>query len=528
MIPTNKLGTFLLQWESKFQIYRRVAMLSAKKFDTVLGGGRVIDPAQGMNKIADVGLKDGKIADVGDNLRSDGAEVIDASGYIVTPGLFDMHVHAYGILGFSHPDWIGIYQGVTTFVEAGGPGVRTFEEFTALMKGHTITNLYGAAYFTPMGIIGFGYVEGDVRTLTWPVSEWLDVVERNRDTFRYLKIAAFGNYGTGPIKVGKGLAEILNVPLYVHIGDFTGKPDQVTTPTAYRTAEKGDIITHLYTASLGNIINEDGKVMPEVKDAARRGVLLDVGFGQFNFSFDVAEKALAQDVFPHIISSDLQQVNVTGPTYSLTNVMSIFLMLGLTLPEVIERVTIAPARALSLDDRAGSLRPGTPADVSVLKVADGEFVYADCVGNTRKGKQKIAPVMTFKDGKRYDADLELAQDVRNWCMQISENAIPDAAESLDSVQKEFLARLAFALEPLDWDRNCMVNVTGVKLHDCFHRTREAVGIPLRDALWALYKCFLEEPFTYQAGLFLLSLPKPFAMERIQAVAGRHVNRAMAS
>ena len=158
-------------------------MASEEKFDTVLKGGRIIDPAHAMDRVADLGIRDAKIAAIGRDLRSDGADVIDVSGHIVTPGLVDLHVHAYGILGFAHPDWIGIHQGVTTFVEAGGPGVAVFEEFKALMKGQTITNLYAGVSIQSMGIQSFGQGFGDVRALTLParVSEWLDVFEQNRD-----------------------------------------------------------------------------------------------------------------------------------------------------------------------------------------------------------------------------------------------------------------------------------------------------------------------------------------------------------
>jgi dihydroorotase len=497
-----------------------------QEFDRVIKSGRVIDPAQGIDQIGDVGIKDGKIAGIGKDLRQNGAEVTNATGLIVTPGLIDIHVHAYGILGFAYPDRIGVYQGVTSMVEAGGPGVGTFEEFSALMTGSMVTSLYAGAYIRPLGIIGVDYVEGDVRSMkNIPIDKWLDLAAENKEVFRYLKIGAFGNYGTGMIKIGKGLAEILQVPLYVHTGDFSDTPQQVTTPTAYRVADQGDIITHLYHSNPGNILTEDGKVIQDVKDAARRGVLFDIGFGGFNFSFTIAEKALAQNVVPNIISSDLQQVNVTGPAYSLSNVMSIFLTLGFSLPEVIERVTINPARALSLDNKAGSLRSGLPADLTVLQIEDGDFSFADCAGNKLSGRQRIKPVMTFKGGIRYDVDLEWAQEQKNWLMQICEDKIPAAASSLDSRQKDFLERLALALENLDWSPTPIDLRIAENISDRFHHARDAVGIPLREALLAVYRCFLEEPFTYQIGLFLFRLQKPFAIERMRAVAGAQMTMA---
>ena len=60
---------------------------------TLIKGGRVIDPANKIDKIADVLVEDGRIAAVGENLPSEGAEVFEAEGKIVSPGLIDMHVH---------------------------------------------------------------------------------------------------------------------------------------------------------------------------------------------------------------------------------------------------------------------------------------------------------------------------------------------------------------------------------------------------------------------------------------------------
>ena len=289
----------------------------------ILENAHVIDPAQGIDRVCEIVIENGRIAGIGEADRSDrtdGAEVIDLTGLYASPGLVDLHVHAYGTLGFADPDSIGIRQGVTTFVEAGGPGIGTFEEYLALMTGRTATSLYVGLYFRPMGIIGLNYIEGKIRSLMdIPIAQWIDLAAAHSDVLRYLKIGAFGSYGTGPLKIGKGLAEILGLPLYVHIGEFQERPDQLSTVEIFRIAEAGDMITHVYHNNLGGILGEDGKVLREVVEAERRGVLFDIGFGGYNFSWDVAEKAYAQDLVPHLLSSDLQQFNVNGPTYSFVN-----------------------------------------------------------------------------------------------------------------------------------------------------------------------------------------------------------------
>ena len=247
---------------------------------------------------------------------------------------------------------------------------------------------------------------------------------------RYLKIGAFGSYGKGPLKMGKGLAETLGLPLYVHIGEHQQQPGDDSSYEIFRIAEAGDIITHLYHNNRTGVLDRDGKVLPIVRDAQERGVLFDIGFGGYNFAWRVAEKAYAQDLVPHIISSDLQQFNVIGPTYSLANVLSIFLRLGMSLNDVIARVTEAPAKALKLDDRAGSLAVGRPADVTVFRIEEGEFELADTYNATRTADRRVLPIMCFKDGQRIDCDMTRCQDERNWLLQIAETHVPPAAERL--------------------------------------------------------------------------------------------------
>ena len=488
----------------------------------VVTGGHVIDPAQGIDRIADVLIENGRITRVGDGPIPEDAEVVDAAGHHVSPGFVDIHIHAYGTLGFADPDSLGIWQGVTSFVEAGGPGIGTFDEFLAMLDGRTVTDLYAGLWLRPMGLIGVNYIEGDARSLMEiSIAKWMDAVADHGDVLRYVKIGAFGRYGTGPIKIGKGLAEILGIPAYYHIGEFQEMPPQITTAEAFRAAGPGDMITHVYHGNPGGTLDDDGNVLDVVRDAERRGVLFDVGFGGYNFSWRVAERAYAQGLVPHIISSDLQQHNVNGPVYSLANVMSVMLHLGLTLNEAIERVTIAPARAISIDDRAGSLGPGMPADVTVFKVAEGEVELADCQLVTRTAERAIIPVMAFKNGVRYDTDLMRCRDEKNWFWQISEEVVPERAASLDTRQREFLAALAARLEPESWKIESAERLdiyAAMNLQDLFHEVRARAAIPLRDALEAVYASFLASPFTMQIGLFLFRLDKDFAMERLRTVA----------
>ena len=487
---------------------------------TILRGGRIIDPSQGLDKFTDLTITDGKVAAIGDAESSADADVVDVSGLIVTPGWIDIHVHAYGDLGFAYPDYIGIYGGVTTFVDAGGPGFGSFPEFKALMTDATVTDLYCGPYVRPMGIVSSSYIEGDVRTLgAWDIAAWLDIVNEDRDVFAYLKLGAFGDHDWGPLRLGKGAAQILELPTYTHIGDFQVAPRRDTTGPAFEVAERGDMITHIYHGNPGTILDEDGKIRREVRAAEKRGVLFDIGMGSTNFSFDIAEKAIAQDLLFHTISSDLQQFNVMHPVYSFTNVLTCILALGIDLEKIIECITIAPARAIGIDDHAGSLAVGRPADVSVMKIEDGDFELEDCEQKTRKSDRQILPVMAFKRGVRYDCDVTLARNERNWLPMIDEDVIPQRAATLVPGQKNFLDALAAELGRFNWDHTTVDLDIATRVQQCFYGTCDKVGLPLADALTATYKCFLEEPFTYQIGLFLTRIERGFALNRIQQVGG---------
>jgi dihydroorotase len=485
----------------------------------VLRGARIIDPAQAIDRIDEIVVANGKIAAIGGPIP-EYAEIIDLNGHYVSPGWVDLHVHTYGTLGFADPDSIGIAQGVTTYVDAGGPGIGVMEEFAALLENQTVTDLYAGPYVRPMGIIGSEYIEGDIRSLmNWPITDWLDFMEAHPGLIRYLKVAALGSYGTGPLKMAKGLSEIINVPLYSHIGEFQNQPDDPLVYEIFNISQAGDIITHIYHDSGSPILDENGEVLPIVRDAERRGVIFDVGFGGFNFGWGLAEKAFAQDLRPHVISSDLQQFNVLGPVFSLAHIMGMFLHLGMNVAEIIDSVTIAPAKALSLDDRAGSLKIGMPADITVFKIEDDEIEAMDTYGDSRTMGRRFQPVMAFKNGVRHDSDLTLCQDEKNWMLQIAEDHVPEAAKKLKPAQLEFLRALSakldswswtYSLEELDLDM-------AVALQDAFHDTLRGRDLSLRDALTGTFACFLDNPFTMQIGLFLLQLTSDLALKRIREV-----------
>ena len=491
----------------------------------ILRGAHVIDPRQGIDGVTDVVVANGKIDFVGDASHADG-EVLDLTGHYLSPGWIDIHVHTYGTLGFSDPDAIGIYQGVTTFVDAGGAGIGVLDEFEATMSG-LHTSLYAGPFVRPLGLIALNFLEGEIRSLgNIPLSDWVDFIQQKPGLVRYLKCNAMGNYGPGSLKISKGLAQVLGVPLYMHIGEF--QQHEVTESLAmeaFRIAEPGDMITHIYHGNLGKVVDDDGKVLDIVRKAQERGVLFDVGFGGYNFTWKVAEQATRQGLWPDTISSDLQQFNVVTPVKSLANVMTAMMILGMGLNDVISRVTDRAAKSISLQDEAGTLAPGMPADITVFDMIDEPWVVADCILHKRTASRYLKPLMAFKRGKRFDSDMDRAKAESNWLVQFSEEKTPQRAKLLTGPQKVFLHDLAQALAQVAWSITPEEEFDydkALELQRIFHATRAHHALPLKACLDAIYFSFTDHQFPIQAGLFIMCQERDSFFSRIREICADQV------
>jgi len=182
----------------------------------------------------------------------------------------------------------------------------------------------------------------------------------------------------------------------VHIGGTTSP-----LPDILAMLKKGDIVTHGYRGGAGGVLDDKGRVLPAVFKARDGGIHFDVGHGQGSFSFDVAEKALPQDLYPGTISSDLHEYNVAGPVFDLATTLSKFMFLRMTLEQVIERASTNAARTFSFPQGFGTLREGAEADVAVFELREGNFDFIDCEGQKRVGHLKLFPAATVKSGIIY-------------------------------------------------------------------------------------------------------------------------------
>jgi len=238
------------------------------------------------------------------------------------------------------------------------------------------------------------------------VERAVEVIERNRDVIQGVKVrmsrSIIGENGIQPLLLAKRVSEAVKMPLMVH-------PGNTPMPLADILAElgNGDVLTHCFHGLEHGILDDRGNVLDEVRGAIKRGVVLDVGHGRGSFSFDVAEKALAQGVAPQTISSDLHYYNVFGPVYSLATTVSKFLHLGLSLDEALAKVTSMPARLLGIGERLGNLRSGSIADIAVFELEKGRFPLEDAMGKVVIGRSLLKTVAVVKGGRVYVGRLSV-------------------------------------------------------------------------------------------------------------------------
>jgi dihydroorotase len=376
------------------------------RYDLLIRGGRVIDPSQKLSGERDIAISGRKIARVQPGIAENEARhVLDARGKIVTPGLIDIHVHVYdGVAPLGIPaDPNCIAKGVTTVVDAGSAGANTFPGLRKYVINVVDTRVYALLNISVIGQSSFAEDNpaGELLDLRYANPKLaIKTIEQNRDVILGVKVRLTrniaGDHDLEALRLAREAADAVRLPLMVHIGGTYSPVRDILA-----LLKKGDVVTHCFRGAPGGILDDAGRVLPEVRAAVTRGVHLDVGHGAGSFSFDTAEKALKQELLPGTISSDVHQFNVNGPVFDLATTLSKFLHLGLTIEQVIERATANPASTFGFPKGLGTLREGSEADVAVFSLAEGNFELADSLGAKRTAHRKLAPVATVKSGKIY-------------------------------------------------------------------------------------------------------------------------------
>lgn len=369
----------------------------------VLQSGRVIDPAAGRDGVFDIRVRAGKIDAIGVDLAIDGAAVIDVKDHIITPGLIDVHLHLMKGLGAFgvDPDIFGVGSGVTTVVDAGSAGHTLLNVFRNYVTDNAKTRVLNYINLSTLGgVSGPGYsILADPRLIDEARIE--QAVEANRDIIVGIKImatgGALGAQGLKPLERARKLGDALKLPLLVHIGEsWTKDTEPVHVGDVLKYLRAGDIVTHMFTVHPGGLLDGNGKLWPQVRDAKASGVLMDVGHGLHNLNFDVARKVLDQGLHPDGVSTDGHRGNRAGPVYDLPTTMAKLMALGFSLNQVIEMATINAAKLLGRAGKLGTLEIDHPAELSVLKVEERDWKAVDSQKGTIPAHQAITPVYAIR------------------------------------------------------------------------------------------------------------------------------------
>lgn len=365
-------------------------------FDLLIAGGRVIGRASRPEGVMlDVAIRDGRIARMATAIpRADAASVIDATGKVVTPGLVDLHAHIDAEMPPAHC----LSTGVTTLVDGGTYGAANVDAGLALAKAapnrvRLLLNLGRS------GLNGLGAVGELLDIANADVGAARAAVEAHRDRIVGIKVRlsknAAGANDLEAVRRARQITAPLGLTVMAHIGQSVSP-----LPAILDLMGPGDIVTHVYAPAPNGILDANGRVLPAVRAARRRGVLFDVGNGRTaHITWDIAERALAQDFPPDTISSDLTAPGRTDRVFDFPTVLSKFLLLGMPLHQVIACGTARAAAAIPAFKGLGMLTVGAEADVAVFELREGDFEFVDNERTVRRGRQKLVPFAVVCGGR---------------------------------------------------------------------------------------------------------------------------------
>ena len=363
-------------------------------FDLLLRRARLVD-----DTLTDIAITDGSIAALGE-ISAPALKTIELDGkYYASAGWIDSHVHCYPNSPIYHdePDSVGIATGVTTVIDAGSTGADDVDDFYQLTR-KAATDVYALLNISRVVLIS----QNDLANMANIDAEAVkQAVARHPDFIVGLKArmssSVVGENGITPLERGKAIQkENGDLPLMVHIGNNPPNLDEIA-----ELLSSGDIITHCYNGKPNRILTPEGELRGSIVRALKRGVRLDVGHGTASFSFEVARRAIAMGILPHTISSDIYCRNrIAGPVRSLALVMSKFLAIGMSLPQVIDCVTAHAADGLRLS-RKGQLAVGYDADLTLFTVAQTPTVLVDAEKESLQADKILLPLAAIRAGKGY-------------------------------------------------------------------------------------------------------------------------------
>jgi dihydroorotase len=389
-----------------FSLFVFTYTLQAQNYDIVIQDGHVIDPKNGINEVMDVAISGDTIALVAKNIDDEAKQVVNAKGLYVMPGLIDIHSHNfYGTEpdhaysnGFSAiaPDGFTFRTGVTTTVDAGGAGWKTFPTFKKQTIDHSRTRVLAFLNIVGEGMRG-GVYEQDVNDMDAKMAA--AVARQYSEYIVGFKVAHFNGPDWTPVDQAVEAGESTNLPVMI---DFGGSNPPLSIEDLFmQHLRPGDIFTHAFgeLGSRESIVDRQTKeVKPFVWEAQKKGIIFDVGYGGISFAFSQAIPAVESEFYPNTISTDIHIGSMNNAMKDMLSVMSKFLVMGMELQPVVEASTWKPAQVIQREE-LGHLSEGAIADVAILNVRKGDFGFFDYTGYKIEGEQKLESEMTIKGGK---------------------------------------------------------------------------------------------------------------------------------
>ena len=371
-----------------------------KKGTLLIRGGMVVDPARNLLAEGDVLIQGNSFVDLAAGEKAEAEDIVEAAGCLVMPGLIDHHVHCYAggtELGFV-PDPSLLPLGVTTAVDQGSTGIANCESFIQTIMNHSQVRLFCYVHVSPAGIVTERHNE-NVDPQNFSLERLKELFQQYPGRLVGLKVRAgqemLGAFGLAPLKTAVEFATALNCRVTVHSANPPGEMGEILS-----LLRPGDVCCHFYHGRGSTILDENGKVRPEVRKARARGVIFDTADARIHHSYPIIQAALADGFCPDVISTDLTRASLFGNmVFGLPAVMSKYLSLGLGLPEVVRACTTSPASLIGMSGKLGTLAPGALADVAIFELKDKPFFYKNRMGETFRGSKLLIPKMTILNGK---------------------------------------------------------------------------------------------------------------------------------
>jgi dihydroorotase len=372
------------------------------EYDLLIRGGHVIDPKNKIDGVRDVAIAKGKIAAVAAGIPASRArQVVDATSLYLTPGLVDIHAHVFaGTMDSEYtgalsvrPDAFTFRSGVTTVVDAGSAGWRNFAQLKEQIIDKSRTRVLAMVNIVGRGMGGRNTVEQD--TSDMEPERTAAVARQYKDLVVGIKIAHYAGPEWIAVERAVEAGKLAGVPVMVDFATF--RPERPFQDLVLKKLRPGDIYTHTYLGAVP-MLDENGKVLPYLFEAQKRGVIFDVGHGGGSFLFRQAVPAIRQGFVPDSISTDLHVSSMNAGLKDMLNLMSKFLNMGMSLHDVVLRSTWNPAREIRREE-FGHLSVGAAADVAVLRLATGDFGFIDSAGRRLRGTRKLVGELTLKEGR---------------------------------------------------------------------------------------------------------------------------------